>query len=225
MSRHKQEQCPQLQHLAFAEILLSHHNRETGEARLMCPMMVPAKTYKPLSALHSWKFYFKEVSGYPYGDFITEAFNPISDHTASVRNCHLAKVATEVSTYSLTIVAGLEAAIPDLANQEKSTIHVIGATNEEVFIVGMTEDLLHLLPNLKTIIVGYIGPGTPTLDSKAPQLLGMECCPKCQEMHKLRRISVERRLYHNFRDQSPFSAHHARFHSGIPFRICGYGKL
>lgn len=47
---------------------------------------------------------------------------------------------------STSILAGLEAETPDLASRAKLTIHVVGADDQEIRLVRMTEDLYHLLP-------------------------------------------------------------------------------
>lgn len=62
----------------------------------------------------------------------------------------------------LTILAGLEEVYPDLAAREVLTIHIIGATQEEAQIQMMNEELLHILPSLKRLVVGYIGPEFPS---------------------------------------------------------------
>ncbi|KAI4171332.1 MAG: hypothetical protein LQ346_008751 [Caloplaca aetnensis] len=90
----------------------------------------------------------------------------------------------------------MEFAIPDLASRTRLTIHVIGATEREIVLLRLNEELLHLLPNLKSVIVGYIGPDVPTLSIPPGQLVSTQCCPVCTSEGRQRQIFLRRELYH-----------------------------
>ena len=219
MGDHVRKQCAQLQELAFTDVFKSHHFKETGETKFMLPVMDPKSEYKPLESIKSWKQYYEELSGHEIGAFITDDFQPAQDDAVYNRGCRIAKIAADsASTYSLTILSGLESTVVDLPSREHLTIHLVGADETELTNLRATEDFLHLLPNLRSITVGCIGPELPVEGEGHDDFLSLECCPKCKSDGRTRRIFGKRKLYHDFMKSSLYSKSPpdliVAFHSG-----------
>ena len=69
---------------------------------------------------------------------------------------------------------------PNLATKSTLTVHIIGATQEEMRIQMMNEEFLHLLPKLERLIVGYIGPDLLCNDMHSTDLGDIEACSDCE---------------------------------------------
>ncbi|MCJ1456290.1 hypothetical protein MMC28_006650 [Mycoblastus sanguinarius] len=194
---HRRKQCADFQEQGAFEIMEIGHQKRSGEVRLMLPTMRPRNTYKALSTAHSWRQYFQDISGNSLGQCITDDFGPADNDSECLHLGRVLKVAAQASSFILTVLAGLEAEIPDLATRKHLTIHVVGASNIEIEIQRMNEELLHLLPKLQDLIVGYIGPDFPSEGEGSNHLMDIECCPECTSSGRTRRIFVKRRLYHD----------------------------
>lgn len=180
--------------------------KETGEAILQLPSETPRHTYKPLGTAQSWKCYFEDISHSPFAKFITEDFSPAEDDEMSVHACRFLKVAIDSSSYILTILAGLESEIPNLTSHTKLTIHIVGADSEEYRRGRMTEELYHLLPNLKHLVIGYVGPDIGSSHGDTLKLLEFDSCPKCQKMGRSsRQAFFANDLYHDFAKSDLFA--------------------
>ena len=156
----------------------------------------PRDTYKPLHTVHGWKDYFENLSGSSQGRFIKMDFSPVDDNEVSLRDCCLLKVAVNTLSLILTIMAGLESEIPDLASRTKLTIHLVGADDQELSRAHMFEELYHLLPNLQALVIGYVG---PDVGPSVGELLLIGCCPQCQEMDRgVQQAFLANDLYHDF---------------------------
>lgn len=192
---------------------------KTGETTIQLPSESPRQTYKPLYTAQTWKDYFENISESPYAQFITNDFSPANDYEVSLRACRFLKVGVDSSSPILTILAGLEAEIPDLASRAKLTIHVVGADDQEIRRVRMTEELYHLLPKLQALVVGYVGPDVGTTRGDISKLLEFDCCPKCQLMDRSpRQAFLANNLYHDFVKSELFAKYPpdliVAFHSG-----------
>ena len=195
------------------------HIKETGEAMIQLPSESPRYTYKALHTARSWKDYFEDVSESPFGQFINTDFSPAKDDKVFLHACRFLKVAVDSSSLVLTILAGLESDIPDLASRTKLTIHVVGADDQEIRRARMTEELYHLLPELQALVVGYVGPDVGSAHANATKLLDFDCCPKCQNMNRSsRQAFLANDLYHDFVESELFANYPpdliVAFHSG-----------
>ena len=61
----------------------------------------------------------------------------------------------------------------------------------------MNEEFLHLLPALKSLIIGYFGPDLPNDNNETP-LIDQGCCPKYEEAGKSRKVFCKVGLYHEY---------------------------
>lgn len=201
------------------ELIRIEHFKVTGEIALQLVTQAPRHTYRALSSAHNWKEYFVDISEAPLvSSRITEFLGPTQETENCYNACRTLKVAVDTSTYIITILAGLESSITDLASRTSLTIHIVGATGQEVLTSRMSEELYHLLPNLRDLIVGYIGPDIGA--NEAPVgLLDLDCCPDCQSMGRpSRKFFLADALYHDFTHSQLFTRYPpdliAAFHSG-----------
>ena len=208
MGDHRQNQCADYQELGACEIIKIKHFQATGEIRLMLPTMRPRSDYKALSSVTSWKQYFHHISDNAFGQYFTEDFKPAKSGEEHLHACRAAKMATEASSFVLTIIAALVTTMPDLATRIHLNIHIVGASDMEMQIQRMNEEFLHLLPKLKDLVVGCIGPDLPVEGEGPDYLMPVGCCPNCANVGRTRHLFAKRLLYHDFMYKCPLFAQH-----------------
>lgn len=115
-------------------------------------------------------------------------------------------MAAESSSLILTILAGLESEISDLSSRKKLTIHIVGADIIELSAASVTEELYHLLPELQTLVVGYVGPDVESAYGNTTKLVDLGYCPECRKMGRSpRQAFMVDDLYHDFAKSELFS--------------------
>lgn len=107
LPEHRQKKCSALQQYAACEVEKNLFMKETGKRIVQMLTKLPRTSYQPLTSLRSWKDYF-EFSYNPLVESIDEAFRPIADVPNSSRASRLLTLATNPSSFVLTILAGLE---------------------------------------------------------------------------------------------------------------------
>lgn len=175
-------------------------------------------TYIPLSTAKTWKAYFENISDKSESQYITNEFSPAPGGPQNENICRILKLSTNASTNALTLIAGLEATFPDLIARTCLTIHIVGANSQELLAQRLNEELLHLLPNLQTLVVGYVGPDMPS-KSTGDELEDFGCCPACTGANRTRSVFMKRELYHEFAKTRLFASYPtdliAAFHPGF----------
>ncbi len=61
------------------------------------------------------------------------------------------KYGTNTTTIQLTLIAALEAVIPNVSTRGSINLHIIGAAGAEFASVPVFEELLHFLPSLTAL--------------------------------------------------------------------------
>ena len=205
--KHKQQQCSDLQEFVACEYTKTKLIRETGDLGVTMPTRTPRTSHVPLKTLSSWKDYFV-FSDNPLASAVNDSCQPVEQDMKTVHISRVLKIATDSSSYYLTILAGLESAIPDLASRATLTLHLLGPSMEEVKTLPLSEEMLHLLPNLKTLILGFVGPDFPAIEDESKGLQKIECCPECILAGRTRQIFYSRSLYHDFHAKNPRAVEH-----------------
>lgn len=95
--------------------------------------------------------------------------------------------ATERTSIMLTIVAALEAVFPSLSTKTALNLHLIGASTVELEALMLFEELLHLLPSLKSVDCTFVGIELPT-PIGADERLSLDCCEECTRAGRARSI-------------------------------------
>ena len=185
--------------------MVMNHFKKTGQAIVHLPTR-PRASYRPLYTVHSWKEYFEDLLENPFGKSIKGDFSPARDTEESLRECRFLKLAVESSSLVLTMLAGLESEIPDLASRTKLTIHVIGADDQDTLRARMAEELYHLLPTLQAVVVGYVGPRVGPSSGDTSKIQDFDCCLGCQRTNRSPlQAFVANALYHDFVESELFA--------------------
>ncbi|KAJ4293256.1 hypothetical protein N0V90_008538 [Kalmusia sp. IMI 367209] len=112
--------------------------------------------------------------------------------------------ATDNLTMPLTIVSALE----DMTwGESHVSIHIVGATDRELVALGNFEEILHLVPSLRSLHITAVGPGIPGgIENGGPYLprQSLDCCPVCKEDGRERSISLYQGVYHDFTKHAKF---------------------
>ena len=197
LDTHKGRQCSDLQEFVACEYTKTKLIRETGELGVIMPTRTPRTIHVPLMSFGSWKEYFA-FSDNPLASAVNDSCQPVEQDLKTVHFSRILKIATDSSSYYLTILAGLETSLPDLASRTSLTLHLLGPSMEELKTLRLSEELLHLLPNLRTLILGFVGPDYPAIEHESKGLEGIECCPDCTSAGRTRQIFHSKSLYHDF---------------------------
>ena len=175
------------------------HLALTGKVGLQLPTPFPMGAYWPPSGLEGWHKYFAFIVQVPGLEKLYKDLSPRDNSPEAQNASSLFKVASEQTSATLTVVAALEAILPDLETRSTLTIHIIGAIEQEFKDLLMNEEYLHLLPASKTLVVGYFGPDLPIPTDETP-LLDQDCCPECKKQGRCKKMFCVRGLYHEYKD-------------------------
>ena len=103
---------------------------------------------------------------------------------------------TNMTTMQLTLIATLEAVIPNVSTRSSINIHLIGvgADGVELASIPAFEEVLHFLPSLKALNLAFVG---PNVFESAETL---QCCAACTKMERRISITTWRGPYHAYVD-------------------------
>jgi splicing suppressor protein 51 len=184
---------------------------DTGKASPVTCTQFPRKTRKLLADATSWYDYFVNISDKPQiSDIIKKDFSGLTDVVARVGTAKEVEdqermrmfllCATDNLTMPLTVVSALE----DITWEKPHlNIHIVGATGRELIALGNFEEVVHLMPGLRSLHITAAGPGLAGGDlgqQGSPFLpkTNIDCCPGCRLDGRTRSISIYQGLYHDF---------------------------
>ena len=98
---------------------------------------------------------------------------------------------TNTTTIQLTLIAALEAIIPNLSTRSSIDLHIIGADLAEFNSVPAFEELLHFLPWLKALQISFVG---LNVLEQTPHTV--QCCTTCTKMGRTISMTTWRGPYH-----------------------------
>lgn len=107
--------------------------------------------------------------------------------------------ATDNLTMPLTILSALE----DLSwDKPHLNIHLLGATGREFLALSNFEEILHLVPGLRSLHITAAGPsswqGAANQATPFFPKMNLDCCPSCKADGRKRTIASYRGVYHDF---------------------------
>ncbi|KAJ7129191.1 hypothetical protein C8R44DRAFT_872488 [Mycena epipterygia] len=164
---------------------------------LMTPSIGPRRMHTPLARYTDFIHLHRELS---------EEFTNIAALTKSFPTSHpmavqaVGQMSMEAESIPLTVIAGLEASIPDIATRSSLEIHIVAASSRELNTRGMTEEILHHFPALRKLQIHYIGP--EAIDRNV-QSATNRACAACKARGSSRTWAVHPMEYHCFVDQNP----------------------
>ena len=104
--------------------------------------------------------------------------------------------ATDKDTIVLTIVAALEVIYRDLATMETINLHLIGATAKELSALAFFEEMLHLLPSLRSLHCSFVGIELPKPEDV--ERVVFDCCDTCTTSKRTRSMEMWKGAYHDY---------------------------
>jgi splicing suppressor protein 51 len=193
-SQHKVD-CPKLREVSKADAFQIQHYLETGEPTVQMPTQKPRQTYLPLSQADSWYDYYTQISdkGMASG-LLSPDLKPIAGNEEMA--CAM-RAATERSSIMLTIIAALEATLPDLNTKTKINLDLIGTDHMELEALMLFEEMMHLLPALKILHCSFVGLELPKPVGTDEKLV-LDCCEDCTKAGRTRSIDMFKGAYHDF---------------------------
>jgi splicing suppressor protein 51 len=198
--RHSASECQTLQQLVEDEKWTVLHNEQTKAANqpaltIVCTQ-TPREHYLPLSAAGSWLEYYTRISDKDLRSLqITSDLRPGSDDPAEIPAVGYLRYGTRATTIPLTILAALERVLPDIGTRTSIKLHVIGASQWEIERLMVFEELLHLLPFLKSLQLTFVGLGFPE-GVPAGKTIVLDCCPMCSSQGRTRSVLFSPVAYH-----------------------------
>ena len=108
------------------------------------------------------------------------------------------KTATETISFVITMLAGLETSVRDLTDRDTLNVYAITSSYEEPRFPEMTEEMLHLLPNLKRFEMMIFDPefSSSLSEETARAVSEPGCCPDCIQLGKTSRLYLSNRPCH-----------------------------
>ena len=110
---------------------------------------------------------------------------------------------TNTITTQLTLIAALEAVIPNVSTRGSINLHIIGAAGAEFASVPAFEELLHFLPSLTALQLSFVGLNVLenlNVDTKTQNSHTLQCCITCIKMGRTISITTWRGIYHEYVD-------------------------
>ncbi|KII94491.1 hypothetical protein PLICRDRAFT_127491 [Plicaturopsis crispa FD-325 SS-3] len=100
----------------------------------------------------------------------------------------------------LTILWALEKLVDGTAwtHSKDLTVHIIGASQEELGMSSVFEEILHRLPELKNLKVVLIGPDLALIGAPLNRAIDIENCPNCRRQNRKRVHILHANTYHDF---------------------------
>ncbi|OAK99746.1 hypothetical protein IQ06DRAFT_150703 [Phaeosphaeriaceae sp. SRC1lsM3a] len=182
---------------------------DTGKASVIACTASPRSSLKSFAKSGGWYDYYINISDKSFikGN-ITSDFSKITSAASQGppeklefeedRRLFLL-LGTDTLTMPLTIAAALE----DLNLLTKPTlkIHMLGATGREFLAMSVFEEILHLVPSIKSLDITAVGPSSQLYgqgpEGYAPKY-NLPCCEACTSKGKKRPLSAYKGLYHDF---------------------------
>ncbi|EMD89464.1 hypothetical protein COCC4DRAFT_76291 [Bipolaris maydis ATCC 48331] len=210
---HPSAECATLQDVAAdAKISLDLY-QQTGNSLTFSISQFPRNQHYPLSSATDWYDYYTKLSDKGVlsskmnRDLKYQANNP--GERAFVERM---RYGTNMTTIQLTLIAALEATIPNMGTRGSINLHIIGAARTEYSSLLAFEELLHLLPSLKTLQLSFVG---LNVETQTPPTL--QCCTMCTKAGRSISIITWRGPYHEYVDTKLYKTPDlaAAFHSGF----------
>lgn len=107
--------------------------------------------------------------------------------------------ATDTLTMPLTIISALEGL--QYLNKSTLKLHLLGATGREFLAMSAFEEILHLVPGIKSLEITAVGPSSLLYghdsDNYAAKV-DLPCCNACKSKRRSRPLASYQGLYHDF---------------------------
>jgi splicing suppressor protein 51 len=218
---HQADECATLQGIAADDKIMVELHRRTGKTSTISFTELPRKQHFSLSSAKDWYDYYTRLSDKGFcRSKMNRDLKYLSNDPKEREFIQYLRCGTNTTTIQLTLVAALEAIIPNVSTRGSINLHIIGAAAAEFNSVPAFEELLHLLPSLTALQLSFVGLKVvedPTNNTKTQNLHTLKCCTACTKMGRTISITAWRGPYHAYVDtefyKTPDLA--AAFHSGF----------
>ncbi|KAJ7633033.1 hypothetical protein FB45DRAFT_832460 [Roridomyces roridus] len=112
------------------------------------------------------------------------------------------QMASEAESIPLTVIAGLEASIPNISTRPTLEIHFVAASTRELSTRAITEEILHHFPALRKLVIHYVGPEA-TVPGEALARSPNLACSSCKSRGASRHWELHATEYHHFLKANP----------------------
>lgn len=176
----------------------------------------PKGVYTPLSDILDWNDYKRHVWDGPISldDVMPELLKRAAiDDPTVMDTLAMGKLIMDVHSMPLTIIAGLDAVMPNLRAKARLVVHIVGASEREDNNANMMEQILHLLPALQSIVAIFVSPTVRRIHSPRSSPDYNHACKFCPGRDR-RQISYAD-TYHRFMETDLYA-------SNMPDIIVGF---
>ncbi|KIN02864.1 hypothetical protein OIDMADRAFT_52690 [Oidiodendron maius Zn] len=218
---HPSAECVTLQDIAADDKIIVDLRRRTGKSSIVSFTQLPRKHYLSLSSAQDWHDYYTRLSdkGGCRSKMNRELKHLLNDPKEREFIEYL-RCDTNTTTIQLTLIAALEAIMPNVSTRSSISLHVIGASGAEFASLPAFEELFHLLPSLTALHLSFVGLNVLedlTDDTETKNSLTLRCCTACTEMGRSISMTAWRGPYHTYVDTECYKTPDlaAAFHSGF----------
>ncbi|KAL5115038.1 hypothetical protein ACEQ8H_007079 [Pleosporales sp. CAS-2024a] len=187
---------------------------DAGKASVIVCTETPRSSFKSLAKCNGWYDYFVSISDKTFiKDCIEHDFSSITSSASKggverqefeeSRRMFLL-LATDTLSMPLSIIAALENLA--LTTSPTLNIHLLGATGREFLAMSAFEEILHLVPSIRTLAITAVGPSSQLTGQNATGYaapVALANCSACTAHARTRSLSAFSGLYHDFVASSP----------------------
>lgn len=169
----------------------------------MAPSPSPRRKYVPLSQYTGWEHYHRELAReFSDSPRIMDMYQALArsfpcSHPMAAQG--VGQMATEAESIPFTVIAGLEASVPDITSRTSIEIHIIAAASRELSTKAMMEEVLHHFSRLRNLRLCYVGPEVAAEDRSTVN----QACAPCKSLGSTRAWSLHQMEYHVFLQSNP----------------------
>jgi len=141
-----------LQDIAASDKIIVDLRRRTGRSSTIYFTKFPRKQHFSLSSAKDWYDYYTRLLD--MGGFrskMNRDLKYLANDPKEREYVEYIKYGTNTIIIQLTLIAALEAVIPNVSTRGSINLHIIGAAGAEFASVPVFEELLHFLPSLTAL--------------------------------------------------------------------------
>lgn len=129
---HPSAECAILQDIAADDKIIVDLRRQTGRSSTISLTKFPRKQYVPLSSANDWYDYYTRLSDMGGLRFkMNRDLRYLANDPKERGYVDYLRCGTNTTTIQLTLIAALEAVIPNVSNRGSIYLHIVGAAGVE----------------------------------------------------------------------------------------------
>lgn len=183
---------------------------DTGKASPVTCTEFPRNDRKQLADSPGWYDYFVNISDKTQiKDVVRPDFSGLGDPPYcrakyKVEDFERMRMFLVCATDNLTMPLTILSALEDIScDKPHLDIHLLGATGRECGGLANFEEMLHLVPGIKSLHVAAVGPSSWGVGPGSR--VDLQCCPNCTSQGRSRSVTSYQGLYHDFARSDRYS--------------------